>query len=105
MAIRKPGRFAPRAAGGENRQSAFGKAYQSCSPCLFDPLNRPGCASCLRILGSIEVCRRGGGRHGGGREGPRGDAESWGGGLSRPRGRVAQGKSPPPRGPERGAAR
>src|SRR2546429_3453498 len=59
VATRMPGMFAPRAGGGENRQSAFGKAYQSCLPCLLGPLNRPGCTRFFRILSSIEECRRG----------------------------------------------
>src|SRR6266540_3566396 len=71
-AIHRPGRFAPRAGGGENRQSAFGKAYQSRSPCLPDRLNRLRCARISRILSSPEVCRRGRDRPGGGREGPAG---------------------------------
>src|SRR5438093_9354130 len=54
------GTSVPRAGGGGNRQSAFGKAYQPCSPCPVDPLNSLGCVRFLRILSSNEVCRGGG---------------------------------------------
>src|ERR1051325_10746662 len=58
-AIHRPGRFGPRAGGGGSRPSAFGKAYQSCSPCLLEPLNRLGCSWILRILSSSKERGRG----------------------------------------------
>src|SRR5690348_403736 len=49
------GTSAPRAGGAGNRQSAFGKAYQSCLTSPSAALNRMDCGSLARILSSIAM--------------------------------------------------
>src|SRR5690349_24026402 len=79
-----PDRFVPRAGGGGSRQSAFGKAYQSCSPIPFGPLEcslqaglRPP-ASNPKLDAGVPVTGWIG--RGGGREGPATGVGNSGGG-------------------------